>query len=138
MLACPASLPRPQLYNEEVRDLLSRDARERLELRESPERGVHVRGLKEFVVKSAQEMRGVLEVGGLPGGLGKQHACLVCGCWAVGWVQSVCMDQPLIYPRTVLAEPPTMLLMHLFWLPPHCSPALPARWAPRTAPSGPP
>ncbi|KAL4436755.1 hypothetical protein ABPG75_003894 [Micractinium tetrahymenae] len=52
-----------ELYNEEARDLLSRDARERLELRESPERGVHVRGLKEFVVKSAQEMRAVLEVG---------------------------------------------------------------------------
>lgn len=53
-----------------MRDLLSRNTRERLELRESPERGVHVRGLKEFAVKSAQELRAVLEVSA--GG----------GCWA--------------------------------------------------------
>ncbi|PSC70144.1 kinesin-ii motor [Micractinium conductrix] len=52
-----------EIYNEEVRDLLSRDAGARLELRESPERGVHVKGLKEFVVKSAAEMASVLEVG---------------------------------------------------------------------------
>ena len=45
-----------------MRDLLSKDPSARLELRESPERGVHVRGLREFVVKSAQEMAAVLEV----------------------------------------------------------------------------
>lgn len=58
----------------QVRDLLSRDAGARLELRESPERGVHVKGLKEFVVKSAAEMASVLEVGG--------H-----GCWAAARTQ---------------------------------------------------
>lgn len=51
-----------EIYNEEVRDLLSRDAKSRVELRESPGQGVHVRGLKEFVVKSAAEMAAVLEV----------------------------------------------------------------------------
>lgn len=51
-----------EIYNEEVRDLLSRDAKSGVELRESPGQGVHVRGLKEFVVKSAAEMAAVLEV----------------------------------------------------------------------------
>lgn len=46
----------------QVRDLLSKDPAARLELRESPERGVHVRGLREFVVKGAAEMAAVLEV----------------------------------------------------------------------------
>ena len=45
-----------------MRDLLSKDSAARLELRESPERGVHVRGLREFVVRSAAEMAAVLEV----------------------------------------------------------------------------
>lgn len=68
--ALPARPRCPQLYNEGVRDLLSRATRQQLELRESPDRGVHVRGLKEFVVKSAQEMRAVLEVGVFGGGGG--------------------------------------------------------------------
>lgn len=46
----------------QVRDLLSKDPTARLELRESAERGVHVRGLREFVVRSAAEMAAVLEV----------------------------------------------------------------------------
>lgn len=33
-----------EIYNEEVRDLLSSDTKRRLELKESPERGVYVHG----------------------------------------------------------------------------------------------
>jgi hypothetical protein len=73
-----------EIYNEEVRDLLSRDAKARLELRESPERGVHVRGLLEFVVKSAAEMAAVLEVGARQGGL-----LGLCPCWALHWRQAL-------------------------------------------------
>ncbi len=51
-----------EVYNEEIRDLLSKDPRAKLDLRESPERGVYVKGLREFVVKSAAEMAAVLEV----------------------------------------------------------------------------
>lgn len=34
-----------EIYNEEVRDLLSLDTKRRLELKESPERGVYVHGI---------------------------------------------------------------------------------------------
>lgn len=34
-----------EIYNEEVRDLLSSDTKRRLELKESPERGVYVNGI---------------------------------------------------------------------------------------------
>ena len=52
-----------EVYNEEVRDLLGRDPKARLELREAPGRGVYARGLREYVVKSAEEMAAVLQVG---------------------------------------------------------------------------
>ena len=74
----PSPYP-PPISPSQVRDLLSKDPSARLELRESPERGVHVRGLKEFVVKSAAEMAAVLEVGAggvVQGWLG--------GCWGHG------------------------------------------------------
>ena len=51
-----------EIYNEEVRDLLGRDPKARLELREAPRRGVYAKGLREFVVKSAEEMAAVLQV----------------------------------------------------------------------------
>lgn len=51
-----------EVYNEEIRDLLSKDPRAKLDLRESPDRGVYVKGLREFVVKSAEEMAAVLQV----------------------------------------------------------------------------
>lgn len=35
-----------EIYNEEVRDLLSMDTKRRLELKESPERGVYVHGIR--------------------------------------------------------------------------------------------
>lgn len=36
-----------EIYNEEVRDLLSSDTKRRLELKESPDRGVYVHGMRD-------------------------------------------------------------------------------------------
>ena len=52
-----------EIYNENVRDLLAKDQTKTCALKETPEKGVYVDGLTTFVVKSAAEMRKVLEVG---------------------------------------------------------------------------
>jgi kinesin family protein 3/17 len=51
-----------EIYNEEIRDLLSKSPKDKLELREHKDSGVYVKGLNAFVVKSVAEMRNVLEV----------------------------------------------------------------------------
>jgi hypothetical protein len=51
-----------EIYNEEIRDLLSKSPKERLELKEHKDSGVYVKGLTAFVVKSVPEIRNVLEV----------------------------------------------------------------------------
>ena len=51
-----------EVYNEEVRDLLSKQAGKALEVREHRALRVHVKGLTAIVVKSAPEMERVLEV----------------------------------------------------------------------------
>eukprot|EP00201_Polytomella_parva_P015707 CAMPEP_0175058252 /NCGR_PEP_ID=MMETSP0052_2-20121109/11744_1 /TAXON_ID=51329 ORGANISM="Polytomella parva, Strain SAG 63-3" /NCGR_SAMPLE_ID=MMETSP0052_2 /ASSEMBLY_ACC=CAM_ASM_000194 /LENGTH=731 /DNA_ID=CAMNT_0016323611 /DNA_START=71 /DNA_END=2263 /DNA_ORIENTATION=+ len=52
-----------EIYNEEVRDLLSKDPKNKLELKEHKDSGVYVKGLNIFVVKSVPELKNVLEVG---------------------------------------------------------------------------
>ena len=52
-----------EIYNENVRDLLAKDQSKTCELKETPDRGVYVNGLTTFVVKSAQEMHNILQVG---------------------------------------------------------------------------
>ncbi|WIA12242.1 hypothetical protein OEZ85_012308 [Tetradesmus obliquus] len=52
-----------EIYNEEIRDLLSKSPKDKLELKESKDSGVYVKGLNAFVVKSVPEIRNVLEVG---------------------------------------------------------------------------
>ncbi|KAA6421900.1 MAG: kinesin KIF3B [Trebouxia sp. A1-2] len=52
-----------EIYNEEVRDLLSKNPKNKLELKERKEQGVYVKGLNSFVVKSVAEITSVLEVG---------------------------------------------------------------------------
>ena len=37
-----------EIYNEEIRDLLGKDTKQRLELHEHPEKGVYVNGLTSF------------------------------------------------------------------------------------------
>eukprot|EP00882_Tetradesmus_deserticola_P018117 GHRQ01019442.1.p1 GENE.GHRQ01019442.1~~GHRQ01019442.1.p1 ORF type:complete len:229 (+),score=30.05 GHRQ01019442.1:1193-1879(+) len=51
-----------EIYNEEIRDLLSKSPEARLELKEHPDRGVYVKDLMQFVVKSVAEIGSVLQV----------------------------------------------------------------------------
>ena len=44
-----------EIYNEEIRDLLSKNTANRLELKETPDTGVYVRDLTSYVVKSTRE-----------------------------------------------------------------------------------
>lgn len=52
-----------EIYNEEVRDLLSKDPKNKLDLKEDADRGVYVKDLTSYVVKSVQEMENVLLAG---------------------------------------------------------------------------
>ncbi|XP_027026914.1 kinesin-like protein KIF3C isoform X2 [Tachysurus fulvidraco] len=52
-----------EIYQEEIRDLLTTDHSKRLELKESPESGVYVRDLSSFVAKNVKEMEHVLNAG---------------------------------------------------------------------------
>jgi len=52
-----------EIYNEEIRDLLSKDPRNKLKLREHPDRGVYVKELTTFVVKNAEEIDKVMQAG---------------------------------------------------------------------------
>ena len=51
-----------EVYNEEVRDLLSKQSKKPLEVREHRSSGVYVKGLTAIIVKSAAEIERVLEV----------------------------------------------------------------------------
>lgn len=52
-----------EIYNEEIRDLLSKDPKNNLELKESVDSGVYVKDLTSFVVRSAAEVDAVLQAG---------------------------------------------------------------------------
>ncbi|BDA47346.1 probable Kinesin-like protein KIF17 at N-terminal half [Coccomyxa sp. Obi] len=52
-----------EVYNEEVRDLLSKQSKKPLDVREHRSSGVYVKGLTAIIVKSAAEIEKVLEVG---------------------------------------------------------------------------
>lgn len=51
-----------EIYNEEVRDLLSKEHQKKMELKESPDRGVYVKDLSQFVCKNFDEIYKVLKV----------------------------------------------------------------------------
>ena len=44
-----------EIYNEEVRDLLSKQATNKLDLKEDPQSGVYVKDLTSYVVKTVRE-----------------------------------------------------------------------------------
>ncbi|XP_034445865.1 kinesin-like protein KIF3B isoform X1 [Hippoglossus hippoglossus] len=52
-----------EIYQEEVKDLLSKNQAHRLELRERPDTGVYVKDLSSFVTKSVREIEHVMNVG---------------------------------------------------------------------------
>ena len=52
-----------EIYNEEIRDLLSKNTKNRLDLKEHSETGFYVKDLSSFVVKKIEEMREILFTG---------------------------------------------------------------------------
>jgi hypothetical protein len=52
-----------EIYNEEIRDLLAKDHKKKLELKESVDQGVYVKDLSMFVLKSVSEIEHVFNVG---------------------------------------------------------------------------
>lgn len=52
-----------EIYQEEIRDLISKDQSKRLELKERPDTGVYVKDLSSFVCKSIKEIEHVMAVG---------------------------------------------------------------------------
>merc|ERR1719238_385094 len=52
-----------EIYNEEIRDLLSKNPKAKLDLKDHPDGGVFVKDLSKFVVKSVGEMQQVMEAG---------------------------------------------------------------------------
>lgn len=52
-----------EIYQEEIRDLLHKDQKRRLELKERTDIGVYVKDLSSFVTKSVDEIQHVMSVG---------------------------------------------------------------------------
>ncbi|XP_012577543.1 PREDICTED: kinesin-like protein KIF17 [Condylura cristata] len=52
-----------EIYNEDVRDLLGADTKQKLELKEHPEKGVYVRGLSMHTVHSVAQCERIMETG---------------------------------------------------------------------------
>ncbi|CAB3989872.1 kinesin KIF3B [Paramuricea clavata] len=52
-----------EIYQEEIRDLLAKDQKKRLELKERPDTGIYVKDLQSFVCKSVKEIEHVMSVG---------------------------------------------------------------------------
>lgn len=52
-----------EIYNEEIRDLLAKNPKERCELKDHPQGGVYVKDLSAFVVKNTEEMNQILDAG---------------------------------------------------------------------------
>ena len=52
-----------EIYNEEIRDLLSKDPKNSLELKENVDSGVYVKDLTMFVVKNVNEIDHVMQAG---------------------------------------------------------------------------
>ena len=52
-----------EIYNENVRDLLSKNIKKKLQIRERPDVGVYVKDLSSFVVKNADEMDKLMTIG---------------------------------------------------------------------------
>ena len=52
-----------EIYNEDIRDLLSKKTDSKLQIRERTDIGVYVKDLSSFVVKNADEMEKLMNVG---------------------------------------------------------------------------
>ena len=52
-----------EIYNEEIRDLLGKNSKAKLDLKEHPEKGVYVQGLTSHAVNSVAECKVLMEKG---------------------------------------------------------------------------
>ena len=52
-----------EIYNEEIRDLLSKNPKNKLDLHEKPDSGVYVKDLSFFAVKGVEEINDILKIG---------------------------------------------------------------------------
>lgn len=52
-----------EIYNEEIRDLLGKDTKNKLDLKENPDSGVFVKDLTSYVVKSPEELDAFMNIG---------------------------------------------------------------------------
>ncbi|CAL8133721.1 unnamed protein product [Orchesella dallaii] len=52
-----------EIYNEEIRDLLGKDCKKKLDLKENPDRGVHVADLSQHPVHNVEECEALMEKG---------------------------------------------------------------------------
>lgn len=52
-----------EIYNEEVRDLLGKDQRVRLEVKERPDIGVFVKDLSSYIVNNHEDMLRIMTLG---------------------------------------------------------------------------
>lgn len=62
-----------EIYQEEIRDLLNKDSKARLELKERPDVGVYVKDLSSFLTKSVEEIQGVMSVGNANRSVGRTN-----------------------------------------------------------------
>ena len=63
-----------EIYQEDIRDLLSKDQTQRYELKESPDRGVYVKDLSSFMTKNMNEIEHVMNVGNQNRSAGSQSS----------------------------------------------------------------
>lgn len=52
-----------EIYNEEIHDLLSRDCRAKLELKENPDKEIFVKDLSKLLCKTVPDMENIMEIG---------------------------------------------------------------------------
>lgn len=67
-----------EIYNEEIRDLLSKDPKNSLELKENLDTGVFVKDLTSFVVKNVTEIDHVMQAGKKNRSTGNIQKCFFC------------------------------------------------------------
>eukprot|EP00392_Amoebophrya_sp_AT5.2_P003735 g3740.t1 len=70
-----------EIYNEEIRDLLSKNPKTKLELKDSPDSGVYVKDLSAFVVKGVDEMHQVMAAGTRNRSVGQTKMNETSLCW---------------------------------------------------------
>ena len=61
--AHPKTTPTSLSLQEEIRDLLSKDHKKRLDVGERPDTGVYVKDLSSFIAKGVKEIEHVMSIG---------------------------------------------------------------------------